>query len=252
MSTSLTNIFVITGLSTALAVGAYKHFEIVEGLQQQIDDFYLAEPTPDEVKEMWDSIASMMQYDAPSQEEREVPDNWIYGSLSARFTLVEMTDTECPYCSKHFPILKSLVDTSGGNINAALLHVPAISEASRQQALAVECAGEQGGSESAWKYIQLVFDNTEGNGRGVTKSLGALAGELGLDRERFTACLDSTAVIDRVTADMRQAIELNIKQTPSTMVIDNTTGNSMVLQGANASHEGILEAMSKVSSGATQ
>ncbi len=252
MSMSLTNLFVVTGLATALAVGGYQHFKIVDRLNAQIEQATLAQPSAADLAEIQQMIAGMIKLDTPSQEARDIPDNWIYGSLSARFTLVEMTDTECPYCSKHFPILKSLVDTSGGNINAALMHVPAISEASRQQALAVECAGEQGGSETAWKYIQIVFENTEGGGKGVSKSLGSLAGELGLDRDRFTACLDSTAVIDRVMQDMQQALDMDIKQTPSTMVIDNQTGNSMVLQGENASHEGILDAMSKVSSGAAQ
>lgn len=77
-----------------------------------------------------------------------------------------MTDTECPYCRDHFPLLKALIESSAGQINAAILHVPALGEASRRQALAIECAGEQGGSDAAWKYTQTVFDKTGGNGKG--------------------------------------------------------------------------------------
>jgi len=255
MEISLPSTLAITALSTALITGAIFHFKTVNELTDRIKAFEessAAAVTPEDLADFQTIVAGFSAPEAPIQGG-DVPDNWVYGSTAARFTLVEMTDTECPYCKQHFPILKGLIDASGGNINAALMHVPAISEASRQQALAIECAGEQGGSETAWKYTQLVFDSTAGHGQGVATSLSSLAGKLNLDRERFTACMDSVPVVDRVMADMQKAIDLDIKQTPSTMVIDNVTGNSVVLQGASATQEGIFEAMTKVgSAGAKQ
>lgn len=249
MATSIPSVIAITGLATALAVGAYMHVTTVSHLNQRITELEALPSKPlnsDDIAELQEIISGLTLEEPPIQEGG-VPDNWIYGNTQARFTLVEMTDTECPYCRDHFPILKSMIDTSGGQINAALVHVPALSEASRQQALAIECAGEQGGSETAWKYTQQVFENTGGHGKGVSSSLSGLASKLRLDPKRFSLCMDSTAVIERVMADMEQAIKLDIKQTPSTMVIDNETGNSIVLQGANANQEGILSAMEQVS-----
>lgn len=251
MSTSIPTLIITTGLATALAVGAYKHFQTVDLLNKQIDDLEIASQQPmtmEELSELQGLLLSTTANASPSQEQNNsVPDNWIYGSATARYTLVEMTDTECPFCSQHLPIVKSMIDSSGGHINAALLHVPALSEASRQQAMAIECAGEQGGSEAAWKYAQRIFDTTKGNGQGVQVSLSSIATDLQLDRQRFSSCLDSPQVVQRVIDDMDQAIQLNIKQTPSTMVIDNVTGNSIVLQGANSSQKGILDAMEQVS-----
>ena len=254
---SIPSIIITTGLATALAVGTYMHFETVSQLKKQIDDLEVSTQKPLNVEQMGE-LRSMFagatsQGDPNQGEAGSVPDNWLYGNTKARFTLVEMTDTECPYCKQHFPIIKSLIDSSGGNINAALMHVPALSEASRQQALAIECAGEQGGSETAWKFAQRVFDTTLGNGQGVSTSLSSFATEMNLDRLRFSQCMDSTQVVERVIADMDQAIRLDIKQTPSTMVIDNLTGNSIVLQGANSTQKGILDAMEQVSkTGAAQ
>lgn len=246
--TSISTVIAITALATALASGAYFHFQTTSTLKAKIAELESSAGglPPETMMEMQQYVSSLKPVQAPYQGEA-APENWIYGSTAARYTLVEMTDTECPYCRDHFPLLKSMIDTAGGHINAALMHVPAISEASRQQAMAIECAGEQGGSETAWKYTQLVFDSTKSNGSGVTTSLSSLATQLDLDRDRFSACMESTAVLERVIGDMQQAIDLDIKQTPSTMVIDNVTGNSLVLQGANASHEGILEAITKVS-----
>lgn len=246
--TSLSSVIAITALATALASGAYFHFSTTSKLNAKIEQLESSPGgmPPETLTEIQQYVTSLVPVKAPYQGEA-APDNWIYGSTAARYTLVEMTDTECPYCRDHFPLVKSLIDSSGGHINAALMHIPAISESSRQQALAIECAGEQGGSEAAWKYTQLVFDSTKGNGGGVSTSLASLATQLDMDRDRFSACLQSTAVLERVIGDMQQAIDLDIKQTPSTMVIDNVTGNSIVLQGAHSSHEGILEAITKVS-----
>lgn len=234
---------IITALATALMVGGYQHYVTVNELQARITGLEGAVVPPEKQQFMADFLGGLEPAPAPREP---APDNWIYGAASARYTLVEMTDTECPYCAAHFPLLKELVGSAGGHINAALLHVPALSEASRKQALAIECAGDQGGSEAAWKYAQLVFDKTGGNGKGVSESLASLAGTLGLESNRFLGCMESPSAHQRIAADLEQAIKLGVQQTPSTIVIDNKTGASMLLQGANASHEGILKAIASL------
>ncbi|WP_262377449.1 DsbA family protein [Pseudomonas veronii] len=156
----------ITALATALVVGSYHYFSTVSVLEGQINtlegELTIARAQavdPASIQEIIGNLKQLPEDDIPA-----APDNWIYGSSSARYTLVEMTDTECPYCRDHFPLLKALIESSAGQINAAILHVPALGEASRRQALAIECAGEQGGSDAAWKYTQTVFDKTGGNG----------------------------------------------------------------------------------------
>lgn len=238
----------ITALSTALVVGAYNYFTTVSDLRNDIKTLQgglnVAQSQavdPQAFREIVENLKQIPEVEIPA-----APDNWIFGSASARYTLVEMTDTECPYCRDHFPLVKALIESSAGQINAAILHVPALGEASRRQALAIECAGEQGGSDAAWKYTQTVFDKTGGNGQGVQESLVSLATSLGLDGKRFAACTDSKHAIARVTDDLDQAIKIGIQQTPSTLLLDNQTGVSMVLQGANASHEGILKAIANL------
>jgi len=235
---------IITALTTALVVGAVQHFRTVDDLRAQLTLNQL-EISPEKQQFMEEFRAGIKMVPEPAPRE-PAPDNWIYGSATARYTLVEMTDTECPYCAAHFPLLKELVGTAGGHINAALLHVPALSEASRKQALAIECAGDQGGSEAAWKYAQLVFDKTGGNGKGVSESLTSLASQLSLDDNRFVGCMESPAAHERIAADLEQAIKLGVQQTPSTIVIDNKTGASMLLQGSNANHDGILKAIASL------
>lgn len=239
----------ITALATALVVGSYYHVTTMSELQGQVKslegELTIAKAQAIDPSAIQEIVANLKQL--PEEDIPAAPDNWIYGASSARYTLIEMTDTECPYCRDHFPLLKALIESSAGQINAAILHVPALGEASRRQALAIECAGEQGGSDAAWKYTQTVFDKTGGNGKGVSESLVSLATQLGLDGKRFAACTDSKQAMERVTGDLDQAIKLGIQQTPSTLLLDNQTAMSMVLQGANASHEGILKAIASIS-----
>lgn len=246
-SMSIRSTLLTTGLATALVVGGFYHFKLVGHYQSEIADLNnqleMLTPAGIDTAAMTELIGHLKL--VPSGEA--MPDNWIYGAATARYTLVEMTDTECPYCREHFPLLKGLIDSSGGHINAALLHVPAHGEASRNQALAIECAGEQGGSEAAWKYAESVFQSTPSNGKGVSGSLTGLATALGLDGKRFASCLDSIEAVDRVKADLDQALKLGITQTPSTLVVDNESGQSLVLQGAHASRDGILQALEGLS-----
>ncbi|WP_137887487.1 thioredoxin domain-containing protein [Pseudomonas sp. 2FE] len=238
----------IAALATALGVVSYKYFTVVPDLEAELNaiqkELVIAQAQgldTGTIEELVSKINPAEGKDIPAS-----PDNWVYGNQAARYTLIEMTDTECPYCRDHFPQVKGLIESSAGQINAAILHVPALSEASRRQSVAIECAGEQGGSDAAWKFTEVVFDKTGGHGKGVSESLVSLASSLGLDGKRFAACTDSKAAIDRVAGDLDQALKIGIQQTPSTLVLDNTTGLSMVLQGANASQDGILKAIASL------
>lgn len=249
-----------TALVTALAVGGFYHVRSVAHYQSTITDLnaQIAKQAAEQARQIEDDkfiqefLAKLEASGPAAPDGQKSPDSWIYGAASARFTLVEMTDTECPYCKQHFPLLKSMIEASGGHVNAALLHVPAHGEASRSQAVAIECAGEQGGSDAAWKFAGEVFDSTKTNGGGVQKSLASIATGLGLDGKRFSACTESTEANERVRSDLEQVLTLGIQQTPSTLVLDNTTGQSIVLQGSNASTEGIMDAIESMTKGAAE
>jgi len=243
---------VIAALVSALGVGIYYHSTTVSYFQKeivslnaQLEDSRKTAENNDFMKQF---LGDLTVVEPQPGEPGGAPDNWIYGARTARFTLIELSDTECPYCKEHFPFVKELVESSGGHINAALMHVPAHGEASRNQAIAVECAGQLGGSEAAWKYASLVFRNTLSNGKGVPQSLATLAGEIGLNNKAFAACLDSPEVVNKVKTDLEQAVKIGIQQTPSTLVLDNESGNSMVLQGSNANRDTILQTMSQLAS----
>jgi protein-disulfide isomerase len=53
-------------------------------------------------------------------------DGYVQGKENARYTLVEYSDLECPFCKRHFQngTIKSLVDQYPDQINYVLRHFP--------------------------------------------------------------------------------------------------------------------------------
>lgn len=251
---SLLSTVLITGLATALAVGAYQHFTTVSSMTETIsvmedtiarlnvEALNLNQAIPTAVGA---APAAAKPGSAPAGSQ-EGSGDWVYGNPKARFTLFELTDTECPYCRDHFPLIQTLTEASGGNMNAALIHIPVQGEASRRQAVAVECAGEQGGSEAAWRMMGMILERTRGNGKGIPEPTPVLATQLSLDQQRFIACTESVQVSDRISTDLNAAMKMGIAQTPSTLVHDNETGKSILLQGSYANSDGIINAIEKL------
>lgn len=160
-------------------------------------------------------------------------DKWIYGDIGARFTLVEFSDTECPYCKRFHDTPKKIVDTLQGAVNWEFVNLPLgfHNPAAEAQAIAMECVGQIKGNKGFWMMADDVFKHTRGNGQGVP-DLVALAVENGVNKEQFAACMASEEAKKKVYDDMNKAQTLGIKGTPATFVVDNTTGKSKILSGS--------------------
>ncbi|MDW1951409.1 thioredoxin domain-containing protein, partial [Vibrio sp. 812(2023)] len=104
-----------------------------------------------------------------SAPEQVPDDKRIYGNLNARFTLVEFSDLECPFCKKFHDTPKEVVDASNGNINWQWKHLPLSfhNPAAEKEALAAECVAEQKGNRGFWVFLDEVFAKSQGNGGGV-------------------------------------------------------------------------------------
>lgn len=156
----------------------------------------------------------------------------IYGNEQARFTLVGYSDIECPYCRKFHSTPKGIVDASNGLVSWEFVHLPLPfhNPAAFTGAVAAECAGELAGNRGFWVYLQSLFDNTKGNGKGAG-DLVALAGEIGIDEQAFAHCMESGKHREKVAADLQKAKDLGVNSTPATFIVDNRTGQSTLVRG---------------------
>jgi protein-disulfide isomerase len=176
------------------------------------------------------------KYAAYASAPKETPQgNHIYGELNARFTLVEFSDLECPYCKKFHSSPKDVVDASSGLVNWQWKHMPLAfhDPIATLQAHASECVADIAGNRAFWVYLQQIFDETRGNGQGAGDLL-ALARGAGVDEASFAACVEQGKHREQVAADIALAKGMGVNSTPVTFIVDNQTGRQVMLKGLQA------------------
>jgi len=140
------------------------------------------------------------------------------GNENASLTIVEYSDYECPFCSRFyretFPQLKEdYIDT--GKVyyvhrNFPLTQIHANAQKSAEAAV---CAEQQG---AFWEMTDNLSVQRVQGGPAKYKQY---AGELGLDMEAFSDCLDSGRAGERVRQEAQQGVAQGVRSTPS-FVID--------------------------------
>ena len=137
-------------------------------------------------------------------------DQPVKGTAKAVVTIVEFTDFECPSCARQHPILDRIVSEFGDRVRLVVRDFPLSQHANaRKAAEAAEAAREQG---KYWEYAAVLFRNQ--SALGVDK-LRQYASELGLDRARFDASLDSGKFAEKVQRDVMDGEKLGINGTPT-------------------------------------
>ena len=161
------------------------------------------------------------------------------GAADAPVVLVEFTDFQCPYCSRHFAetfpqIMADYVDT--GQVRYVFMDFPlnSIHPQAQLAAEAARCAGDQ---DAFLEMHQALFGRQdEWSGRGDAGEVFiSFAGELGLDEATFRQCLESGQYTAAVEADLAQGISLGINGTPAFFLNGNFVSGAQpysVFQGA--------------------
>ncbi|MDH5597211.1 MAG: DsbA family protein [Candidatus Peregrinibacteria bacterium] len=171
-------------------------------------------------------------------------DDAVLGDPDAPVTIIEWSDYECPFCKRFVTqtlpqIKENYIET--GKVKFIYrdfplgFHDPLATE----QAMAAECAREQGGDEIYFAYHDLIFETTRGNGRGMEKEgLYSFASELGLNESEFADCLDSEKYKDEVAKDMEDGESIGVRGTPAFLI------NGTMVSGAQpfAAFEQVIEA----------
>lgn len=83
------------------------------------------------------------------------------GQTSAKVTLVEFSDYQCPFCARHFSqtepqLIKEYIDTGKVKFYYRDFPLSQIHPGAQKAAEAARCAGDQG---KYWEYHDLVFQN---------------------------------------------------------------------------------------------
>ena len=136
------------------------------------------------------------------------------GSRSAKLILIEFTDYQCPFCSRHFQqtspqIERDYVNT--GRVRYVVRNFPieSIHKDALKAAEAAHCAGEQ---RQYWQMHARLFN---GQNALTADHLSAYAGALGLDVQGFQRCLDSSKYAATIRQGQAEAQRVGVQATPS-------------------------------------
>jgi len=185
----------------------FELFQYAVSLAQEgrLAEAYAPQPTPEPAPS---EPVDVPIGDAPSIGEPDAP-----------VTVVEYTDYQCPYCSRHFEqtypqILENFVET--GVVRYVFKDYPltSIHPQALQAAQAARCARDQGafvdmhdmlfGRQQAWSGKENASEIFVG-----------FAEELGLDSDAFAQCLESGEYEEAVLADLDEGTQLGVRGTPT-------------------------------------
>ena len=137
----------------------------------------------------------------------------VRGSPTAKVTIVEFSDFQCPFCAQSLPTLQQLLKEYDGKIKLVFKHFPLEfhSDAllAHQASLA---AGEQG---NFWEMHDRIYASQRAMKR---NDLIRIAQELGLKMDQFLADLESERLLAAIEADKKEAFRLGVNGTPTFLI----------------------------------
>ena len=163
----------------------------------------------------------------------ELSGGHLKGSADAPVTIVEFSDFECGHCKLAYEGLKQTLPMYGKDVQVRFHHYPLDAACNAGipaggghkfaclAAMAAECAAEQG---KFWEYHDTLFDNQPSFSR---DELLGYADDLGLDRARFTACLDSDAPRAAIRQDVASGTKLGVESTPTLFLNGRTVRGAL-------------------------
>jgi protein-disulfide isomerase len=143
------------------------------------------------------------------------------GPKTAKVTIVEFSDFQCPFCSKGKKVMEEVVAKYGNKVRVVFRDFPlSFHDKAQKAAEAGQCANEQG---KFWEMHDWMFDNQSSLD---DASLKAAARKISLDGDKFDQCLTSSKYASAVQKNLKEGSEAGVKGTPAFFV------NGVFISGA--------------------
>ena len=150
------------------------------------------------------------------------------GSTSAKLTLIEFSDYQCPFCARHTKdtnpqLQKEYVDS--GKVRYVYFDMPleSIHKSAFKAAEATRCAGDLG---KYWEMHERLFASQQ-----KLEPWSEHAKALGLNATMFDNCMSSGKYAQAVRADIAVAQQLGINSTPTFFLGVTDPGNPARVKG---------------------
>ncbi len=196
--------------------GRLKDKNVDEKIKEQIMAFLGANKKKEKVQAYLAKLSKSspveVYFKAPRLKEVQVGESPTAGGQSAKVTIVEFSDFQCPFCKIAAETVGELKTKYGSKIKLAFRHFPLnIHPQARPTSEASMCVHEQGSSKF-WKFHDLAFQNQKSLD---SASLEKYAKEVGANVEKFKECVNSKKYAQAVQGDMAYGEKLGLKSTPT-------------------------------------
>jgi protein-disulfide isomerase len=128
--------------------------------------------------------------------------NHVRGNQESSIKLVEYADFQCPFCALFYPAVEQVIDKYENDIAFQQRHLPLPThQNARAAARAAEAAADQG---KFWEMSDLLFGNQQAwsESSNPRELFRQYAQQLGLNVEQFDEAFSSSAVNNRINADI--------------------------------------------------
>lgn len=138
----------------------------------------------------------------------------VMGDANAKVTLIEYSDYQCPFCSRHarqtmVEIIKNYVDEGKVKFLMREYPIPRLHPRATAASQAALCAGDQG---KYWEMHDILFSNQR---KMSDDDLSGYAAEIGLDAGKYNNCLEQKDYAERLKSDIEEGKAMGVSGTPS-------------------------------------
>lgn len=153
----------------------------------------------------------------------EAGDSPSTGSESAKVTIYEFSDFQCPFCSKGAKIVSDIKKKYGSKVRIVFKNFPLpMHQEAEPASQAALCVHEQS-KDKFWKYHDILFENQS---KLEAESLVKHAKAAGVDEKKFKECFDSKKYAEAVKKDLSYGEKLGVRSTPTFFI------NGQLMAGA--------------------
>ncbi|PIR96048.1 MAG: hypothetical protein COT92_03175 [Candidatus Doudnabacteria bacterium CG10_big_fil_rev_8_21_14_0_10_42_18] len=140
----------------------------------------------------------------------------VLGNIDAKNTLIAYEDLQCSACASFEPILKQVAaELTDTKLVFRHYPLPSLHKNAVVAAFSAEAAAVQG---KFWEYSSALYQKQRDweNLTNPIEKFAEIAGSVGIsDIERFKNETENQAYKDKIEADLREALGLNLRGTPS-------------------------------------
>ncbi|MBI5328324.1 MAG: DsbA family protein [Deltaproteobacteria bacterium] len=150
----------------------------------------------------------------PTEATTTTGDGPILGNQSAKVTIVEFSDYECPFCARfHIDTMKQLkkdyIDTGKVRFSYRDFPLP-FHQSAMKAATAANCAQEQG---KYWEMNFAIFENQKD-----IADIDGIGKKAGLDVAKLNTCISSNKYADKIANDTNDGRQIGVGGTPSFII----------------------------------